>query len=188
MDPAVPIVEVAYHADPPRVRRPDCEGCAAYAVALAQVRAEHLPQPQVVALTDNLSVEIAEHFSEAVRILEFKRRAPVVLAKPVRKRLRRRQLQQEDAGGMGSSKRPAAAPVRASINSSDTACGRKARTTRPPPGARCIPKKPNGSPSPLFARASIRAVSAVPNISTVLAGRQAVGGEIARRRDVGGAR
>jgi hypothetical protein len=124
LDPAIPIVEVANDADPPCVRRPDREARAAYAISSRRCAPERLPQPQVVALADALSIEIAQHLPEAVGILEFKRRDKVVLAKPVRKRLPRGgSSRRKTLAGCTRRKTPTRVPVRASINSSDTAFG-----------------------------------------------------------------
>jgi len=68
--PAVPLVEVADHRDPARIRRPDREGHAAHAVDLAQVGAELLVGPQVRALGQQPDVGLAEHRREAIRVFQ----------------------------------------------------------------------------------------------------------------------
>ena len=71
MDPAVPSVEVADDADATRVRRPDREGGSVDAVACAPMRAEDLPQAQVVAFGDQPCVRRSENLSEAIGIVEL---------------------------------------------------------------------------------------------------------------------
>ena len=66
---AVPVVEVAGHAHPAGVRRPDREGHPGHLVDLADVRAQDLPQLLVPALPDQVEVVLAELRQEPVRIL-----------------------------------------------------------------------------------------------------------------------
>ena len=65
--PAVPAVEIADQADPPRVRRPDRERDALDALMHDRVRAELLIAGEVVALDQQMQVEFAEHRRESGR-------------------------------------------------------------------------------------------------------------------------
>ena len=71
---AVPGVEVADHAHRAGVGRPHREGDAldraARGLVPADVRAEHLPQPLVAALADQVLVELAERGHPAVRVVD----------------------------------------------------------------------------------------------------------------------
>ena len=67
---AVPAVPVADHPDGPGRRRPHGEGGAGHALVHHRPGAERLPQPAVVALGEEVEVELAERRPEAVGILE----------------------------------------------------------------------------------------------------------------------
>ncbi len=69
---AVPVVEVAHHADPRRVRRPDRERGAGHPFAFAHDRPQHLVGAQVLAFGQQPGVGVAEHRREAVRVLEHR--------------------------------------------------------------------------------------------------------------------
>ena len=71
MDAAVPAVEVADDADPDRVRRPDGEMHAGDAADLQRMRAELLVDAGVVALAEQVHVEVGEDPPEAVGILDL---------------------------------------------------------------------------------------------------------------------
>ncbi len=68
MPAPVPAVEIADEADAPRVRRPDREMHALHAVHRHHVRAEFFPQPQVIALVEQMQVQFAEHGPERIRV------------------------------------------------------------------------------------------------------------------------
>ena len=59
--PAVPVVEIADHADPAGVGRPDREGNPKDAVMLNRMGAELLIAGEVVAFGEEMHVEFAEH-------------------------------------------------------------------------------------------------------------------------------
>src|SRR3954468_15227796 len=69
--PAVPAVELADHADPPSIGRPDREGDALHPFVPDCMCAELLIAGEVIALDQQMNVEFAEHRTEAVSILEF---------------------------------------------------------------------------------------------------------------------
>ena len=69
------MIEVADHADPHGVRRPDRERGAADAVQAALRRAHHLVRTQVGALAEQPDVEIAEDGRKPVRIVDDRRAA-----------------------------------------------------------------------------------------------------------------
>ena len=69
--PAVPVVEIADHADPARVRRPDREGDPLDAFMHDRMRAELAIAGEVVALDQQMDVEFAEHRRKAVDVVEF---------------------------------------------------------------------------------------------------------------------
>ena len=70
VQPAVPAVEVAHHADRGGIRRPDRERDAGDAVQLARVRAEPLVELLVPPLDGEVDVELAERRQERVRVAE----------------------------------------------------------------------------------------------------------------------
>ena len=70
MATAIPAVEVPDHADASRRRRPDGELHAAHAVHLRIVGAEFLVDPRVVALVEEIEVEIGQRRQERVRVVE----------------------------------------------------------------------------------------------------------------------
>src|SRR5690348_15123589 len=67
---AVPAVEIADDADPPRIRCPYGKGDALDAVMHDRMRPELLVAGEVVALDEEMDVEFAQHRWEAVDILE----------------------------------------------------------------------------------------------------------------------
>ncbi len=88
MAPSVPVVEIAQHAHLPRVRRPDRERRAVDTVDRRRVRTEFLEDAQVVSLDQQMNVQLAEHRSEPVRVLEVVLLAVVGLdAKAILERL-----------------------------------------------------------------------------------------------------
>ena len=140
---AVPVVEVADHADPPGIRRPHGEADALDAVDLDQLRAEPLVDLEMRALRQQMHVDVAEDRREAVWIVELdrlgrqletqaivgpapepdQRRTPVRIAAPAR----RSQCRRDPAP------RPGWRPDGSSAPRTDRACphaGRAARTGR----------------------------------------------------------
>jgi hypothetical protein len=71
--PAVPLVERADHAHTVRVRRPHGEAGARDAIHRPRMRAELLVHPQVVALSEQVQVQLAQRGTEAVRVLHLDR-------------------------------------------------------------------------------------------------------------------
>lgn len=69
MAAAVPAVEVADDAHGARVGRPHRERDAVDAVVVVQARAEHVPQPLVPALADQVQVELAHGRQVPVRVV-----------------------------------------------------------------------------------------------------------------------
>src|SRR5688572_5450726 len=70
---AVPIVEVADHADPPGIRRPHREADAFDAIHLDQLRAEALVDLEMRSLRQQMHVDIAQDRRKAVWIVELDR-------------------------------------------------------------------------------------------------------------------
>ena len=68
---AVPAVEVADDPDAARVRRPDREAHAGDALVRARMRAEHVVQPLVRPLADEVQVDLAERRAEPIRVVEL---------------------------------------------------------------------------------------------------------------------
>ena len=69
--PSVPAVEVADDPHAPGVRGPDGEADAGHALVGARVRAEHVVQPFMRALGEEVQVDLADGRGVAVRILAF---------------------------------------------------------------------------------------------------------------------
>ena len=69
VDAAVPRVKVAYHAEAARIRRPDRERHAGDPAQLARMRTEHFVGTLVFEFTEQVKVEIADRWQEAVRIV-----------------------------------------------------------------------------------------------------------------------
>ncbi len=67
----IPTVEVRDDAHAPGVRRPDRKGGACLAVDGSQIRSEHRPQLAVVALAEQMKVELAEGRGKAIGIAAF---------------------------------------------------------------------------------------------------------------------
>ena len=68
---AVPVVPVAHHRHAVRVRRPHGEGGAldaVFPVVRAGARAELLPEAVVIALGEEVQVQLAEDRAEAIRV------------------------------------------------------------------------------------------------------------------------
>src|SRR5712675_1711471 len=68
---AVPGVEIADQADPPRIWRPDREGDALDAVMHDRVRAELLVAGEMVAFDEQMDIELAEHRRKPVDVVEL---------------------------------------------------------------------------------------------------------------------
>ena len=99
--PAVPVVEIADDADPPRVRRPDRERHPLDALMHDRVRAELLIAREMVALDQQMQVEFAEHRPEAVDVVEFLLVPAPPDAQPVAEQLAAvRHAGDEQPGGM----------------------------------------------------------------------------------------
>ena len=64
----VPAVEIADHADALRVGRPDGEAGARHAVDRAQLRAELVVNPPLVALAEQVQVRLAQRRQERIRV------------------------------------------------------------------------------------------------------------------------
>ena len=79
----IPVVEVADHRHPPRVRCPHREMHPGNVVDVHRMRAQRLPQPQVGAFAEQVLVDLAEHRSEPKRVLLLPRRVGVPQAQPV---------------------------------------------------------------------------------------------------------
>ena len=77
MHAAVEMVPVADHADAPRVGRPHGEACARYATQGAHLRAQFVVEPVMIALGEQMEIQIAEHLSIAVRIRQQRGRGAV---------------------------------------------------------------------------------------------------------------
>ena len=75
--PAVPGVERSDHADPRGIRRPHREADAVHALVRDGMCAHFLIEPQVVALGEEVKVDLAENGAEAVGIVDLDGR-PVV--------------------------------------------------------------------------------------------------------------
>ena len=71
MTPAVPVIEISYHAHAPRARRPHREGHAGHAVEDGRVRAELLVGVVVCALGQEMPIEIAQQRLETVGIVDL---------------------------------------------------------------------------------------------------------------------
>ena len=146
MPAAVPAVEVADHADAIRVGRPDREVHAGRAADRHRVRAELVVDAGVLALAEQVEVEVGEHAAVAIRIVDSRRRrrrdtSPAADSRGSACRLRQRGF--EDARGMPprhvDGRRPGARDGDALGRS-----GCSARMTTPP-GSTCGPSTLNGS-------------------------------------------
>ena len=69
----VPKVEVTDQRHPPRVRRPDREMRALGALMFGHMGAKRLPQPEVIALAQEVFVDLTQHGAEAVRVVPVPR-------------------------------------------------------------------------------------------------------------------
>ena len=69
--PAVPEIEIADHADAPRVRREHHEGDAVDAVVLHRMRAELVVQLQMVAFAEQMQVEVGQDRRKAIGVLQL---------------------------------------------------------------------------------------------------------------------
>ena len=70
MAAAVPIVEAADDADPPGVGRPNREGNARHTVDLAGMGAQVIVDAQILALAQQMQVELAEQARKTIGIIE----------------------------------------------------------------------------------------------------------------------
>ena len=89
MPPRIPEVEVADHADPPRVRREHDERDAGDAVQRHRMRAELVVQPLLRAFTEQIEIELGQNRRKAVGVVEFDRpvaktRAQLVTLRSIR--------------------------------------------------------------------------------------------------------
>ena len=200
MAAAVPVIEVADHADAHRVGRPHREAAAGHAIASrAGRRAEDLEGAQVRAFAQQPGVHLAQHRAEAIGVVEQRALAvgPLHL-QPVGRRGR--------AAGLRTGRRrhaaaagPAARRRRATTACTCAAPGRNAASQRAAIGQRVRTEHAEGVGMPALAQrlhvlcgqawaASSRAVPArlnlnVPDLAGVLADR-AVGREHAHAGDV----
>ena len=71
MPPRVPEIEVADHADPPRVRRQHDEGDALDPVQGHRMRAEPVVEPLKFAFAEQIEIVVAEDRRKAIGILEI---------------------------------------------------------------------------------------------------------------------
>ena len=85
--PAVPVVEIPDQADPLRVRRPHREPNSLDALMHRRVRAELLKTGVVVALDQQMDVELAEHRRETVDVVELANMPAIGRAQPIAERL-----------------------------------------------------------------------------------------------------
>ena len=72
MAAAVPIVEAADDADPPRVGRPDREGDARDTLDLAGMGAQMIIDAEILALPQQMEVELAEQAGETIGIIDLR--------------------------------------------------------------------------------------------------------------------
>ena len=75
MPAAVPLIELAHHADALGVRRPHHEGDPVDAVDLGRVRAQPLVDLAMAALGEQVDVEVAQHRREPIGVLRLPCRA-----------------------------------------------------------------------------------------------------------------
>ncbi len=68
MDAAIPAIEIAHHAHAVRVRRPDREIDAVHSADVAQLRAELLPELEIVALGKEMQIHLAHDRPVAIRV------------------------------------------------------------------------------------------------------------------------
>ncbi len=85
--PAVPPVEVANDADPVSVRRPYSEGDAFDTLMDQRMRSKLAVARQVVALGQQMNIDLAEHGRKRIDIVEFVLGATACDAQPIAKRL-----------------------------------------------------------------------------------------------------
>ena len=84
--PPIPGVEVADHADPARIRRPQSEGHALDPLVDEQMGPKSLVARKMVSLGEQVNVELTEDRRETVDILEFVLNAAARCAQPITKR------------------------------------------------------------------------------------------------------
>src|ERR1700751_5650018 len=85
--PAVPPVEVANDADPVSVRRPYREGDAFDTLMNQRMRSKLAVARQVVALGQQMNIDLAEHGRKRIDVVEFVLGATACDAQPIAKRL-----------------------------------------------------------------------------------------------------
>ena len=101
MDALVPAVEVADHADPPRIGRPDGEGDAVRLADLAGMRAQPVIQVLMCPFAHQVQVVLGEQRGEGVRVGDTLRHARLPLhIQPVRGGRLARDDQAKQPGGM----------------------------------------------------------------------------------------
>ena len=146
VDAAVPCIEVADHAEAARVGRPDRERHARDAAQLARMRAEHLVGPLVLELAEQVEVEVADRWQEAVRIASRCRSAAAKTLFRAGRRTARGVLSAEFRRFPPDERAPSRArsPRRRSSNATRSASGRNTRTTTPS-GSTCAPRMECGS-------------------------------------------
>ena len=83
MDPVVPVARVADQPHASGTRRPQGDGGAPHPLVLDHSRSEAGPQLEVMSLTDEVEVELADGRPEAVRVIDLPGAIPVAEAKPV---------------------------------------------------------------------------------------------------------
>src|SRR5205085_11927688 len=79
VQPPVPGIEIADYGHRARRRRPDRERRPEYALGMARVRAEALPDALVTPFRDQVGIELAEGGEEAVRITQREARATAIV-------------------------------------------------------------------------------------------------------------
>ncbi len=73
VDAAVPGVEVADHADPPRIRRPHREVHAGADAVRDRVRAEFIERLEVRAFAEQMNIEVGQHRTVAIGVIDLDR-------------------------------------------------------------------------------------------------------------------
>ena len=75
IDPAIPAVEIAHHADALRIWRPDCEINACRIADSAQMRAELFVNLPVLSFGEEMQIDLAHDRAVLIRIA--RRAAPI---------------------------------------------------------------------------------------------------------------
>src|SRR5215510_227601 len=80
---AIPKIEIADHADAPGVRGKHREGHAEHAVERHRVRTELVVKREVVALAQQVEIEIGQNRRKAISILELDQTLPEACAQMI---------------------------------------------------------------------------------------------------------